>query len=68
MANGGIVLLCALAFRDSVEKIAQSEKISADEADKRARSMIVPGVIMQPSGIFAAVLAQENGCHYVQTS
>ena len=68
MASGGIVLLCALAFRDSVEKVAEVEKISADEADKRARSMIVPGVIMQPSGVFAAVLAQENGCKYVQTS
>jgi len=66
--TGGIVLLCALAFRDSVEKIAQTEKVSADEADKRARSMILPGVIMQPSGVFAAVLAQENGCKYVQTS
>jgi hypothetical protein len=29
---------------------------------------MVPGVILQPSGVFAAVRAQEAGCHYVRAS
>jgi hypothetical protein len=68
MAAGGIVLGCALAFRDCVDKVAKVEKVSMEEADRRARAMLIPGVILQPSGIFSAVLAQENGCRYVQVS
>ena len=30
--------------------------------------MIVPGVIMQPNGIFGVTLAQQNGCVYVQAT
>jgi hypothetical protein len=29
---------------------------------------MVPGVIRQPSGVFAAVLAQDTGCRYVRAS
>jgi len=68
METGGIVLGCALAFRDCVDRVAKAEKISMEDADKRTREMLIPGVILQPSGIFAAVLAQENGCRYVQVS
>lgn len=39
-----------------------------DVADRRVQKMIVPGVIMQPSGVFAAVLAQDHGCRYVRAS
>jgi hypothetical protein len=68
METGGIVLGCALAFRDCVDRVAKAENISMEEADKRTRAMLIPGVILQPSGIFSAVLAQENGCRYVQVS
>jgi hypothetical protein len=29
---------------------------------------MLPGVILQPSGIFAVVLAEEAGAHYVRAS
>ena len=29
---------------------------------------IVRGVVMQPSGVFATVLAQQSGCAYVRAS
>jgi hypothetical protein len=38
------------------------------EARTKALSMMVPGIIMQPSGIFANVLAQQNGCVFVAAS
>lgn len=68
LANGGIALACALAFRDCVDLIARTDKVAMDEADKRARAMLVPGIIMQPSGVFAATVAQDYGCRYVRAS
>lgn len=68
METGGIVLACALAFRDCVDRVAKADGISMEEADKKTRAMLIPGVILQPSGIFSAVLAQENGCRYVHVA
>lgn len=68
IAAGGIVLGCALALRDCSSRIAAAEKISMEEADRRAHSMLVPGIIMQPSGVLAAVVAQDFGCRYVRAS
>lgn len=68
LEGGGIVLACALAFNDEVDRIAEKDKVDMQEAERRARSMLVKGVIMQPSGVFAATLAQEYGCRYVRAS
>lgn len=37
-------------------------------ARARAKEMLIPGVILQPNGIFAALRAQEAGCAYVMAS
>jgi hypothetical protein len=66
--GGTSVLLCTLALRDCATLVAEKDKVAIDEADRRVRSMLVPGVILQPSGVFAAVLAQDNGCRYVRAS
>jgi hypothetical protein len=63
--NGAIVLGCGLAYRSVVGMIQQRDKLDAAEARKKANSMLVPGLIMQPSGIFANVMAEENGCAFV---
>ena len=63
--NGAIVLGCGLAYRSVVGMIQQRDKLDAAEARKKANSMLVPGVIMQPSGIFANVMAEEAGCAFV---
>jgi len=44
------------------------DKVSEDEARKRGIAMMVPGVILQPSGVFACIRAQEAGCTYVKAS
>jgi hypothetical protein len=63
--NGGIVLACGLAFGDVVDMYAKADKLSADEATARAKAHLIPGVIMQPSGFFAVLKAQEEGCNYM---
>lgn len=67
--HGGIVLACHLAFSARiVSNVAKAEKLSQDDAESRAREYIIPGVILQPSGIFAALRAQQAGCAYIFAS
>lgn len=68
IARGVVVLACSLAFRDVIDWVASSDKVSADVAEKKARSMLLPGIVMQPSGVFATMVAQQNGCVYVRAS
>lgn len=68
LAGGTIVLACALAYGDVVDVIAKADKLNEDAATAKANSMLLPGIIMQPSGVFATTLAQENGCVYVRAT
>lgn len=66
IAGGAIVLGCNLAFGGIVSMIVKQDKLKMPEARTKALSMLVPGVILQPSGIFANVMACEAGCAFVQ--
>ena len=68
LARGNIALACNLALADCVELVKTKDGVSDEEARKRAIAYLVPGVILQPSGVFAAVKAQQAGCHYVRAS
>lgn len=67
--RGTIVLGCSLAMEmDVVPVIVKQDGISVEAARAKARSLLVPGVIMQPSGVFASLVAQDAGCHYLRAS
>jgi hypothetical protein len=66
--NGGIVLACNMAFADVVSRYKDKTKATPADARKMAIAHLVPGVILQPSGVFAALRAQEVGCHYLHAS
>ena len=68
IARGVIVLACALAFQDIVDTIVAADAISPDAAGTKARSLLVAGVIMQPSGVFATSVAQDHGCVYMRAT
>lgn len=68
LASGGIVLACNLAFREVVYRFRQADKLSREEAEKKAREHLLPGVILQPSGVFAVLRAQQAGCGYIMAS
>lgn len=68
LATGGVVLACDLALRSAVADFARGDKLPPDEARAAALRHVVPGVVLQPSGIFAALRAQEIGCSYVMAS
>ena len=66
--RGGIALACNLAFEQITGVIEKEDKVSAEAARTKAISMLVPGVMLQPSGIFAVVRAQEAGAQFVRAS
>lgn len=68
LAAGGVVLGCNWAFGMVVSRIRDQEKLDAAAGRARALELMIPGVILQPNGIFGALRAQEAGCHYVMAS
>lgn len=68
VAGGAIVLACDLALRGVTALVREVDKVPEPEARRIALEAMLPGVILQPSGVFGAVLAQEAGCVYVKAS
>lgn len=68
LAAGGIALACGWSFGGATSRIAAADKIDRDAARARAKELLIPGVILQPNGIFAALRAQEAGCSYILAS
>ena len=67
--RGVIFLACNLAFElDVVPVVVAADKVSQEEATRIAKQHVLPGVLLQPSGVFAAVRAQEAGFTYVKAS
>ena len=66
--RGVVVLACNLALEDCIDLIKSIDKVSDDAARKAAIAYLVPGVILQPSGVFAAIRAQEAGAAYIKAS
>jgi hypothetical protein len=68
-AGGGIILACNLAFSlFVVELVKKEDKLQTAEAEAAAKKYLIPGVILQPSGVFAVLRAQEAGCNYILAS
>ena len=64
--RGVVALGCNTAFGGMVSIVAKKEKLNIGEARAKALTILVPGVILQPNGIFGVALAQQNGCAFVQ--
>ena len=68
IAKGGIVLACNVALQFFSAGLAKKAGITDEEAQKRVKAAMLPGVLLQPSGVFACVRAQEAGCVYIRAS
>lgn len=68
--KGATVLACNVAMEfDVVPTIAKAENVSPEEARKRAHALLIPGILRQPSGVFASMYAQDaGGCKYIRAS
>ncbi len=68
MARGVVTLACNLALQDCVALVKRTDGVSDQAAREKALAALVPGVILQPSGVFAGVMAQQAGCVYIKAS
>ncbi|HEX7123001.1 MAG TPA: hypothetical protein VF178_11565 [Gemmatimonadaceae bacterium] len=68
LERGAIALACSLALDDMAAIVANHDGIDSAAARKIAEQHLVPGVILQPSGVFAAIRAQEAGGTYLRSS
>ena len=68
LARGGIALACNLALDEMVKLVSKHDGTSGDVSRTTAIAALVPGVILQPSGVFAAIRAQDAGCKYLRAS
>jgi hypothetical protein len=68
ISRGGIVLACNVALDFLANGIAQREGATADAVRQAALQAMVPGVTLQPSGVFAVLRAQDVGCKYIRAS
>jgi hypothetical protein len=68
VSRGGIALACNLAFDDMIELVTKKDGGTPEAARKTALAGMVPGVVLQPSGVFAALHAQDVGCKYLRAS
>lgn len=66
--SGAVVLACELAMRSFARGIAARSGGNADEVFRELRTGVVPGVIVQPSGVYATARAQEVGCTFMRSS
>ena len=65
----GVVLLgCALAARGFAGILATQTHDSADAVFNELRRHLIPGLQLQPSGIFAVLRAQDAGCRYLRST
>jgi hypothetical protein len=68
IAAGTVVLGCNMAFSAMIALVRQKDKLAGGAAREKALSMMLPGVMLQPNGIFAVTMAQQAGCAYVYAS
>jgi hypothetical protein len=68
IAAGAIVLGCNMAFSAMTALVRKHDNVPNAEAREQALSMMLPGVQLQPNGIFAVTMAQQHGCVFVAAS
>jgi hypothetical protein len=68
IASGVIVLACNLATRRLAGQMAREARAEQDAVYAEVRAGLVPGVLLQPSGIYATARAQEVGCVHLRSS
>ena len=65
-SNGHILLGCNVALTGYAGIIAQRAKADGPQVLEELKANLVPGMIMQPNGIYATLRAQEAGCTYIR--
>lgn len=66
--SGAVVLACDLALRNFARGVAARSGGDADAIATELRAGVIPGVILQPSGVYASIRAQEVGAAFMRST
>lgn len=67
-SHGHILLGCDLATQGYAAGYAEKAKLTSKEVYEELKANLVPGLILQPNGIYAVLRAQEAGCAYMRST
>jgi hypothetical protein len=68
LSHGHIVVACDRATRRAAGQAARRVKAESRAVYDEFVANLVPGVILQPTGVYAALRAQEVGCSYIRST
>lgn len=68
LKSGVTVLACNQALTGFAAQTASARKLDREATLAEFRAGLVPGVILQPSGIYATMRAQEVGCVFMRSA
>ena len=67
-SHGHVLLGCDLALRNYGNSVARRVKGDQARVYEEMKANLVLGVILQPTGVYAALRAQEAGCAYIRST
>jgi hypothetical protein len=67
-SHGHILLGCDLAMRGVASVIAEKTKSEQRVIYEELKANLLPGVILQPTGVYAVLRAQEAGCAFFKST
>ncbi len=67
-ANGHILLGCDRATHGYAGVISRKTKANSQTVYEELKANLVPGVILQPTGVYAVHRAQEAGCTFIKST
>jgi intracellular sulfur oxidation DsrE/DsrF family protein len=68
IGQGAVVLACNLALNQMIGVIARRTDQKVEDVRAEVHAGLVPGVVLQPSGVYAVLRAQEAGCVYLRST
>lgn len=66
--RGAVLLACNRALMHLATTEATKRKQDLEQTKAEFRAAVLPGVILQPSGIYAVTRAQEAGCSFIKST
>jgi len=67
-SEGHILLGCDLATQGYAQGYAEKAKTTMKEVYEELKANLIPGLILQPNGVYAVLRAQEVGCAYMRST
>lgn len=67
-ASGAVLLACNKAAMRIAGEMARKANKDPEEVRTEFRNNLAPGVLLQPSGIYAVLRAQDVGCAFIKST